>query len=420
MDQRIVCFVWREGTVESYVALQAAAGGGWNLPQGLRAPNEKLEDAARKIVADAIGAQVESLGIVDSSNSETVYWGFSVVGQAPDEGPHGRIEFMLPNDAISLLPSLADRITLREQLRETSYAPRSLGFFERQALELSGQKASYNQLIRNLSNAWAEQRSIESANKRAAAQATFDEIRSELRSVESLAVKDTSAAWGVLKRAKRRQLKVMSDEQLWAQWAIIEAEANQKLGQWRMNAKVKLGLRDEAAEVKQHMLPPVEVMIAVAELLDGYHDGFFDRAQLVRERLTSASLALVLMLVICEAFLVPTLVSALAGTEHKTIEALTGILYAAPFLGAIGAICSGMVSSLGSNAGKRPQAILENTMQAARMILGAGSGFAAVLLLARTLDNPSLLAAVAFAAGTSERFIPSQVEKLLGDSGRQI
>lgn len=176
----------------------------------------------------------------------------------------------------------------------------------------------------------------------------------------------------------------------------------------------------KATSPQHDSLPPVEAIVAVSELLDGYHDAFFDRAQLIRERLTSASLALVLMLLISETFLVTTLAEALGG--EKTKDILANILHAAPFLGGMGAICSGLVSSLGSNAGKRPQAVLENTMQAARMVLGAGSGFAAVLLLARTLDNASLLAAAAFAAGTSERFIPSQVEKLLGDAtpnGRQ-
>ncbi len=91
----------------------------------------------------------------------------------------------------------------------------------------------------------------------------------------------------------------------------------------------------------------------------------------------------------------------------------SGLARLAPLIGVLGAICSALLSSITSNASKRPQVIVDSTLILGRIALGATSGLGMALLVNTTHPTTGLLTALVFIAGFSERALPAQIDRMV-------
>ncbi|MBL8920001.1 MAG: esterase-like activity of phytase family protein [Myxococcaceae bacterium] len=403
VDRHAAALVWKLGLAESEVALVRRNGEErWRLPGGPLLDGEPWSAAAHRHAKAELDRALRVGDFVEASidgERSRLYFDLILVDAAPAqyETASGQVCFVTAERALSLLDDGRDQQTLRVHrapapLRSASPTPA-----QQLRLFLSGLNVSFRQLQRALALQWAEQRALEANGITAASR----QARDELAAAEALACDEPESGWAMLKRARRTQLAAMTPERRRAQWLIIREEAKRKLERsWRGTAaRALMGGDDE---------PSPDAMAAVAELLDGYHDSYFDRARLIQTRLALMTLLL---------FLVLTVLESVWWWKGSTDQLLFGVplMRVAPLLGVVGAICSSLVSSLGANSTRRPQVIVDSMLVFGRVALGAGSGLGMVLLLGTTVTSVEVLAALAFVAGFSERALPAQVERLFGE-----
>lgn len=407
MTTTTAALIWRTGLTEPKVALLQRRGETqWTFPGGPALPNEAWATAADRHAKETMERAVRLTSFADASSTAgrptRLYWDFSLADFAPDtlETQAGKLWFVTPAEALTLLVDEGDRQVLRRHAAPSTAAT-TLTLAQRIRFFTTGSGVSYEQLRRQLQLSWAEQHDLEQAGLGEAA----IQARLELQSAERLGASDPETAWVMLKRARRTQLRAMSARQRNARWAVIREEAKSKLRSWRADSAKKL------MEAPANDVPVVENMIAVAELLDGHHDAFFDRSRLIQQRLAWMTLLLFLSIPALELCWSASVMSA-------TSPQLFGVdvVRLAPLLGIVGALCSSLVSSLTSNSTKRPQVVLDSTLVFGRVALGAGSGLGMALVTGGSGSSAIVVAALTFAAGFSERALPAQIDKLFGET----
>ena len=396
MQRSIATFVWKTGSGEARVALLQPSGAPdrWVLPGGDVRPDEPVRDAARRVAEEALGQSVEVVGFVEASAlppTGRLYFDAELTTRAPDswETAWGHVAFVSPRDALTLLADEADRRLLAGHLAPSSPQPLRPTPWQYVQLVFSGQHVSSRQLTRHLAQALADQRTLAPGDASIEAQRQLAEAQ---RSV----FKDPELGWAMLKKARRTQLEAMSGEALRARWEQIREEAAEKLRGWRLKAA-----KDLMGEKGQ--LPSPHAIAGVAQLLDEHHDAFFDRARLVQQRVV---LLTALGLAVLTLFEVAVEVTGWTGLP-------SGLARLAPLIGVLGAICSALLSSITSNASKRPQVIVDSTLILGRIALGATSGLGMALLVNTTHPTSELLTALVFIAGFSERALPAQIDRMV-------
>jgi hypothetical protein len=405
VDRHAAALVWKLGLADAEVALVRRNGEErWRLPGGPPLAGEGWGRAAERHARAELARALRPGDFVEASvdgERSRLYFDLVLDDAAPAqyETGAGQVCFVTPERALSLLDDARDLEVLRAHrapapLRSARPTPT-----QQLRLFLRGLNVSFGQLQRALALQWAEQRAIEANGISDAAR----QARLELSAAEALAHDEPESGWAMLKRARRTQLAAMTAERRHAQWLIIREEAKKKLERsWRgASAKALLGGKDED--------PTPEAMAAVAELLDGHHDSYFDRARLIQTRLALMTLLLFVVLTVLE-----TVWLWKAPADQRLFFGVP-LLRLAPLLGVVGAICSSLVSSLGANSSKRPQVIVDSMLVFGRVALGAASGLGMVLLLGTTVTSVDVLAAAAFGAGWSERALPAQVDRLFGE-----
>lgn len=404
MDRHAAALVWKLGLAESEVALVRRTGEErWRLPGGPLLDVESWSQAAQRHARAELERALRPGDFVEASIDgarSRLYFDLVLEDAAPAqyETSTGQVCFVTPERALSLLDDARDLEVLRAHPAPASFRNARPTPAQTRRLFLLGLNVSFRQLQRALALQWAEQRAIEANALTPASR----QARQELAAAEAVAADEPESGWAMLKRARRTQLAAMSPERRHAQWLVIREEAKKKLERSWRGASMKALTREKDED------PPPETMAAVAELLDGYHDSYFDRARLIQTRLALMTVLLFLVLTVLE------LVWLWKGSTEQLFFGVP-LLRVAPLLGVVGAICSSLVSSLASNSTKRPQVIVDSMLVFGRVALGAGSGLGMVLLLGTTVTSVEVLAALAFVAGFSERALPAQVDRLFGE-----
>lgn len=405
MDRHAAALVWKLGLAESEVALVRRNGEErWRLPGGPLLHGESWSTAAQRHAKAELDRALRAGDFVEASidgERSRLYFDLILDDAAPAqyETGSGQVCFVTPERALSLLDDARDLEVLRTHAAPASLRSAQPTPAQQLRLFLRGLNVSFTQLQRALALQWAEQRAVEANGITPATR----QARHELAAAEAIACDEPESGWAMLKRARRTQLTAMTPERRHAQWLIIREEAKKKLERSWRGSSVKAQLDGKDAD------PSPDAMAAVAELLDGYHDSYFDRARLIQTRLALMTLLLFLVLTVLES------VWLWKGPADQLLFFGVPLLRIAPLLGVVGAICSSLVSSLGANSTRRPQVIVDSMLVFGRVALGAGSGLGMVLLVGTTVTNVEVLAALAFAAGFSERALPAQVDRLFGD-----
>ncbi len=398
MHRSIATFVWKTGAGDPRVALLQPSGAPdrWVLPAGEAHPDEPLREAACRLATQALAQPVEVVGFVEASAlppNGRLYFDAELTRRTPDswETELGRVAFVTPRDALSLLADEADRRLLAGHLAPTSPQPLHPTPWQYASLVFSGQHLSARQLTRHLAQALADQRVLEASPSNATIEA-----RRQLAEAQRNVFEDPELGWAMLKKARRTQLEAMSGEALRARWEQVREEATEKLRSWRLKAA-----KDLMGEKGQ--VPSAHAIAGVAQLLDEHHDAYFDRARLVQQRIV---LLTVLGLGVLTLFELAVEVTGWAGLP-------SGLVRLAPLIGVLGAVCSALLSSITSNASKRPQVIVDSTLILGRIALGATSGLGMALLVNTTHPTSELLTALVFIAGFSERALPAQIDRMV-------
>lgn len=395
MQRSIATFVWKTGSEAPRVALLQPSGAPdrWVLPGGDVRPDEPLRDAARRLANEALAQPVEIVGFVEASAlppNGRLYFDAELTRRTADsfETEQGRVTFVTPRDALSLLADEGDRRLLAGHLGPETPQPLRPTPWQYTKLVFFGQQVSARQLTRHLAQALADQRVLE-----AAPSDVTIEARRQLAEAQRNVFEDPELGWAMLKKARRTQLEAMHGEPLRARWEQIREEAVEKLRGWR--AKAAKDLMSQA--------PSAHAIAAVAQLLDEHHDAYFDRARLVQQRivlLTGLGLAVLTL------FELTVGLTGWAGLP-------SGLVRLAPLIGVLGAVCSALLSSVTTNASKRPQVIVDTTLILGRIALGATSGLGMALLVNTTHPTTELITALVFIAGFSERALPAQIDRMV-------
>lgn len=398
MQRSIATFVWKTGAGEARIALLQPSGSAdrWVLPGGDVRADEPLRDAARRLANEALAQPVEVVGFVEASAlppNGRLYFDAELTRRTPDsfETERGRVAFVTPRDALSLLTDEADRRLLAGHLGPSTQVPLHPTPWQFASLVFSGQQVSARQLTRHLAQALADQRVLEATPSNVTIEA-----RRQLAEAQRNVFDDPELGWAMLKKARRTQLEAMHGEALRARWEAVREEAAEKLRGWR--AKAAKELMGEKGQV-----PGADAVAGVAQLLDEHHDAYFDRARLVQQRVV---LLTALGLAVLTLFELTVELTGWAGLP-------SGLVRLAPLIGVLGAVCSALLSSVTTNASKRPQVIVDSTLILGRIALGATSGLGMALLVNTTHPTTELLTALVFIAGFSERALPAQIDRMV-------
>ncbi|MBM4784115.1 MAG: NUDIX hydrolase [Archangiaceae bacterium] len=398
MQRSIATFVWKTGSGDARLALLQPSGAPdrWVLPGGDVRPDEPLRDAARRLANEALAQPVEVLGFVEASAlppNGRLYFDAELTQRTADsfETEQGRVAFVTPRDALSLLADEADRRLLAGHLGPATPQPLHPTPWQYASLVFSGQQVSARQLTRHLAQALADQRVLEAAPSNVTIEA-----RRQLAEAQRNVFEDPELGWAMLKKARRTQLEAMQGEALRARWEAVREEAAEKLRGWRATAAKEL--MGEKSQV-----PGAHAIAGVANLLDEHHDAYFDRARLVQQRIV---LLTALGLAVLTLFELTVELTGWAGLP-------SGLVRLAPLIGVLGAVCSALLSSVTTNASKRPQVIVDSTLILGRIALGATSGLGMALLVNTTHPTTELLTALVFIAGFSERALPAQIDRMV-------
>jgi hypothetical protein len=361
-------------------------------------------------------------------HQDTVYWDVSAEAFEAEVVSPTPVHWYSVPEALAVLESAQDkRILERHRSPAPQRRPHATSA-ERWWLRLEGNLGSYDQLQRALARYWLEIRAVVPASREH--ERHLKQAHDALMEAEWLAVRDVEAAWQTFKHARRKLLGVLDETELETEYVRSTHEALLKLTGWRLAAcKTLIAEIESYRSDPKTTAPPdaddlptpterrptrkrltretkAQLVMSIYQLLDEYHDSYFDRAKAIQRRLWSLGLLGMAVLGIA-------LLSIQYSSMFEAEFVKQGQL--APVLAVLGALCSALLSTANTGV-RRPQVLFDNALALSRLVLGALSALA-VLVVANALGmKADVSLALAFAAGFSERVLPDQLERLFGET----
>lgn len=420
--------LWRDSARGKEIAvIHRSRYGDWTLPKGKLKTGERWHEAALREVREETGCEVR-LGSFAASVSYTIndnpkvvlFWNMALVDECDFQQSEevGQLMWMSVEEAVRKLDYPGER----RLLMDSDMASRSKPPL-RSILHNVWPSASHRRLARAVACYSIEldyliQRAEEKAEEKAKgkhvstplwAKAARDLLDNAQKALDD---NDTARGWRCFNASQRMELLGLDEPGLQARAQVILREATEKLASWRKQAVEDLlgkGRRIGAQDVEA-----TKVFYA-SQILHEHYDNLYHKLGAIRRQLAILVLSAFSVLLITILRVVCGL--PLAGDAVKSEDPQFVVTVA--LFGVMGACLSGIFSlARGSIGGRIPERLVNSWISVSRIVAGAVAALVVYTFLISGLlqigdkTSSSLILAVSFAAGFSERLVVRAVERV--------
>jgi hypothetical protein len=407
----IACvLVWSEsGAGMEKIALVRDTNSTWSLPKASMR-SSLVND--RKAVADAVRLNVafdlqrivhRSSEVLEGGNLIRVYWHARLKPGQACAGPSDGLDWMSPQKAFRLMNSSGDADALFLYI---ATQPHFVDFNNRFMSSYMARTFASPNSLRLL----GDLRRVATRLSAYPQTRAFDSHYTAMNVILAKALmafyqKDYDGSWKCLDDALRRELFIMSKDDLASQCKIIKEQGLKKLDGWRLDAfREIMKLNSEK--------PSPELLSQASSLISDSQETRFYSIQLIQRQVN----VIVTTLVVCSVLFLLNM-AALGALNINITDFKAKHLTGSFLLGAIGACVSTLIGLSGPQKLRIPDRLMNSVIAFARPFVGGGSALiSSFFLLSGVIASErislSLIYVVAFAFGFSERLVISTVSRL--------